>query len=48
MTVETADGDLLRLGAVGQHPYAAINRVVDHVRQRSWPPLIARHRLAAE
>ena len=36
VSVELNDGDVARLRASGDHPYAAINRAVERLRLHSW------------
>ena len=37
VTVELHSGDVARIRAAGNHPYAAINRAVDRLRLNAWP-----------
>jgi ribosome-associated translation inhibitor RaiA len=37
ITVESREGEVIRLRALGDHPYAAINRAVDRLRSNVWP-----------
>lgn len=37
VSIEWTDGEVSRLGASGDHPYAAINRAVERLRSRSRP-----------
>lgn len=37
VTIEFKDGESARLSACGDHPYAAINRAVERLRQDDWP-----------
>lgn len=37
VTVELNGGEVARLRASGDHPYAAINRAVERLRLNSWP-----------
>ena len=34
---ELKDGEVARIRATGDHPYAAINRAVERIRLDSWP-----------
>jgi hypothetical protein len=42
VTVETDDGEVLRVRTTGPHPYAAINRSVERIRAGVWPGRVAR------
>ena len=46
VTVETDDGEVLRLRTTGPHPYAAINRCVERIRAGIWPDRFARPHVA--
>ena len=51
VTIESNDGAVSRLRAYGDHPYAAINRAVDRLRESSWPlnrDALPREMVAAE
>ena len=37
VTIEFKDGESARLSACGDHPYAAINRAMERLRQDDWP-----------
>jgi len=37
VTIELNGGEVSRLRASGEHPYAAINRAVERLRASSWP-----------
>ena len=37
VTVELNGGEVARLRAFGEHPYAAINRAVERLRLNAWP-----------
>jgi hypothetical protein len=43
VAVELDDGSVTRFKAAGDHPYQAINRAVERVRQTSWPLLRGPH-----
>lgn len=45
VTVETEGGELLKARTSGAHPYAAINRLVERIRERGWPAHIVRQRV---
>jgi ribosome-associated translation inhibitor RaiA len=36
--IETDRGEAFRIRAVGDHPYAAINRAVERLQENRWPP----------
>lgn len=44
VTITTESGECLRIRTRAEHPYAAINGVVARIRQRAWPPHLARQR----
>ena len=41
VTVDIEDGESLRIQTSEEHPYAAINRAVEQLSERSWRPSTA-------
>ena len=46
VTVDVEGGEPLRIQTSAAHPYAAINRAAEQLRETSWPPQAAVRRAA--